>query len=150
MKLVELDIPEFSHSINQPEINNEIYENRLKRFKKDLRDNDFGSAVIYADREHFANMHFLSNFDPRFEEALLIINTEDDDILITGPENQGYSNISKIKLNKINYPTLGLLSQDRSKKIDIFEILKKNIKNQNKKIGLVGWKYFTKEEFKWS
>ena len=43
MKLVELDIPEFSHSINQPEINNEIYENRLKRFKKDLRDNDFGS-----------------------------------------------------------------------------------------------------------
>ena len=148
MKLVELDIPEFGHTINQPEINNEIYENRLKRFKKDLRDNDFSSAVIYADREHFANMHYLSNFDPRFEEALLIINAEDDDnILITGPENQGYSNISKIKLNRINYPTLGLLSQDRSKKLDIFEILKKNIKNQNKKIGLVGWKYFTKEEF---
>jgi len=148
MKLKEIDIPNFGISKFQPEIGNEIFHKRLERFKKDLRENSFGSAIIYADREHFANMHYLSNFEPRFEEALLIINIEeDDDILVTGPENQGYSNISKIKLKKINYPTLGLLSQDRSSKINIIEIIEKCIKIKNKKVGLVGWKYFTKDEF---
>ncbi len=29
--------------------------------------------VVYGDREHFGNIMYLTNFDPRFEEALLII-----------------------------------------------------------------------------
>jgi hypothetical protein len=29
--------------------------------------------MVYADREHFANMAYLTGFDPRFEEALLIL-----------------------------------------------------------------------------
>ena len=29
--------------------------------------------VVYADREHFANMAYLTGFEPRFEEALLLL-----------------------------------------------------------------------------
>ena len=33
--------------------------------------------VVYADREHLANMAFLSGFEPRFEEALLLLGPGD-------------------------------------------------------------------------
>ena len=29
--------------------------------------------VIYGDREHLANIEFLSGFEPRFEEAVLVL-----------------------------------------------------------------------------
>ena len=29
--------------------------------------------VVYGDREHFANLAYLTGFDPRFEEAVLIV-----------------------------------------------------------------------------
>ena len=31
------------------------------------------AVIVYADREHFANMSYLTGFDPRWEEALLIL-----------------------------------------------------------------------------
>ena len=30
-------------------------------------------VVVYADREHSANLSYLTGFDPRFEEAVLIV-----------------------------------------------------------------------------
>ncbi len=32
-------------------------------------------TMVYADREHFANLAYLTGFDPRFEESLLIVGT---------------------------------------------------------------------------
>lgn len=149
MKLSSIEVPEFGISQLQPIIEEKIFNERLDNLKEKLLKENYGCAIIYADREHFANMHYISNFDPRFEEAILIINLEEDEsILITGPENQGYSAVSKINIKKINYPTFGLLSQDRSAKISIEEIFNDSIKIKNKKIGIVGWKYFTSDEFK--
>ena len=31
--------------------------------------------MVYGDREHFANLAFLTGFDPRFEEAILSCRT---------------------------------------------------------------------------
>ena len=121
---------------------------RIRKFKNDLKNNEIQSAVIYADREHFANMHYLTGFDPRFEEALLIINvSEDVSYLITGPENQGYSNISEINLIKKNFPTFGLLGQDRRTTSSLENILFECNLKDKKKCGVVGWKYFTSDEF---
>ena len=101
INLVSLVLPDFGVSKEQPTIDSKIYFERIRKLKTDLKNNKMESAIIYADREHFANMHYLTGFDPRFEEALLIINAKEDcSYLITGPENQGYSNISKINMIK--------------------------------------------------
>jgi len=148
VNLVSLDLPDFGTSKEQPVIDSKIYLERLRKLKSDLKNNGMGSAVIYADREHFANMHYLTGFDPRFEEALLILNTKEDCLyLITGPENQGYSNISKINIIKKKFPTFGLLGQDRGKNFSLEAILIDcNLKNKEN-CGVVGWKYFTSDEF---
>ena len=33
-------------------------------------------VLVYADREHYANLVWLTNLDPRFEEALLVLGPE--------------------------------------------------------------------------
>jgi len=148
INLISLDLPDFGMSKEQPEIDSNIYLERLRKFKNDLKNSGMESAVIYADREHFANIHYLTGFDPRFEEALLIISTTDDfSYLITGPENQGYSNISKIDLIKKNFPTFGLLGQNRKKNYSLEDILIECHLKNKKNCGVVGWKYFTSDEF---
>ena len=148
ISLKSLDLPYFGMSKKQPKIESQIYIERVKKFKNDLKKNNIESAIIYADREHFANIHYLTGFDPRFEEALLIINNFDDNTyLITGPENQGYANISEINLIKKNFPTFGLLGQNRENSTSLEEIfLECNLSN-NKNCGIVGWKYFISEEY---
>jgi len=44
-------------------------------------------SVVYGDREHFANLAYLKNFDPRFEEALLVIGPEFGRLLIVWQRN---------------------------------------------------------------
>ena len=39
--------------------------------------------VVYADREHFGNIMHLSGFEPRFEEALLLLGPGGRRIIIT-------------------------------------------------------------------
>ena len=148
INLVSLVLPDFGVSKEQPTIDSKIYFERIRKLKTDLKNNKMESAIIYADREHFANMHYLTGFDPRFEEALLIINAKEDcSYLITGPENQGYSNISKINMIKKKFPTFGLLGQNRVGSFSLENILLDcNVKNK-KNCGVVGWKYFTSDEF---
>ena len=40
--------------------------------------------AVYADREHFGNIAFLTGFEPRFEEAFLLLGPTGKRVLITG------------------------------------------------------------------
>ena len=148
VSLISVNLPDFGIPKEQPTINAEIYKERLIKFRADLKNNQINSAVIYADREHFANMHYLTGFDPRFEEALLILHVnEEKTYLITGPENQGYADISEINLIKKIYPPFGLLGQDRSKTPTLESMLIKCGLKKNIACGIIGWKYFENNEF---
>ena len=51
--------------------------------------------VVYGDREHAANIHWLTGFDPRFEEAVLVI-TPGDALLLAGNECLAYTAVSPV------------------------------------------------------
>src|SRR5690349_11741837 len=48
-------------------------------------------VAVYGDREHVANLVFLTYFDPRFEEALLLLGPNGARTLILGNEDMGYT-----------------------------------------------------------
>src|SRR5438093_335758 len=52
--------------------------------------------VIYADREHFANIMFLTGFDPRFEEAMLVLGPRQSRIIIVGNECLDYARLARL------------------------------------------------------
>ena len=124
----------------EPTIPLYVYERRLKRLREMMEQNDISSVIIYGDREHFANIMYFTGYDPRFEEALLIVNTNDlDIILVVGNEGLGYSNVSSVPHQKILFSTFSLAGQPGNSTADLKSILKNYI-SYNQKIGLVGWK----------
>jgi Xaa-Pro aminopeptidase len=107
--------------------------------------------IVYGDREHFANLMYLTHFDPRFEEALLIISFDDKPLILTGNECEGHLSVSPLyncgKLRQERYQTFSLISQPRDKSRPLKSIFENEGINSNSKTGCVGWKYFSDIEF---
>ena len=87
--LDQIKLPEFGMPDVEPAISQEIYYSRINKALKCIENRNIDFLVVYADREHMANMSFLTGFDPRFEEAILILRKGQKPALLTG--NEGWS-----------------------------------------------------------
>ena len=76
--------------------------------------------VVYADREHLANIAFLCGYDPRFEEALLLLGPRDRRVLVVGNEGEAYAPLAGLPgLETALAQSMSLMGQDRSLKPDL-------------------------------
>jgi Xaa-Pro aminopeptidase len=147
-ELVELVLPDFGYPIFEPSLSAETYLSRLERLRKKCG-GDYTHMVVYGDREHSANIAYLTGYDPRFEEALLIVDIEgEDQWILVGNEGLGYLEISPIKehLNPVLYQSFSLLAQDRSKSKPLKQLLQDTGITANSTIGVAGWKYYSAQE----
>lgn len=98
--------------------------------------------VVYADREHFGNIFFLSGFEPRFEEALLLLGPNKRRVLLTGNECESYARLSRLSgLDVLRAQTLSLMGQDRTAFPRLADRLAEAGLRKGDTIGLAGWKY---------
>lgn len=139
----EVRLPEFGVPEEIPVIRQEEYERRCEEV---YRAAQCDWLVVYGDREHFANMHYLSGYDPRFEEALLILGPEKAKFLLVGMEGLDYSDDKKIEADVILYQSFGLMGQDRTLSPTLDKILLSIGINRKDTVGLCGWKYFEDNE----
>jgi hypothetical protein len=103
--------------------------------------------VVYADREHFGNIAFLTGFEPRFEEAFLLLGPGGKRVLITGNESESYAAITQLPgVEVLRSQTLSLMGQDRSIDPRLADRLRDAGLKNGDTVGLVGWKYFEPEE----
>jgi hypothetical protein len=146
VKLAEIDLPDFGLPREQPALPRSLYEQRLSTFRKAIADAGLDVAIVYADREHSANFCYLTGFDPRFEEALLIVTEGRRPVILTGPENHGAAGATPIDAEASVYPPFGLLGQDRSKTRALRDVLRESGIASGKRIGIIGWKYYSAVE----
>jgi hypothetical protein len=142
IRLVDIKLPEFGVPDIRPELSAKLYQNRIARLRECVKRTGLDAVIVYADREHSANMAYLTGFEPRFEEALLILAGNTTPVLITGPENQGYAPVSPLELDVRLYPPFGLLGQDRRKTLPLADMLSRAGLAKGMKIGVAGWKYY--------
>lgn len=95
-KTIILDAEPFSlltEATSFPVFSKEDFEARISALRSHMKGDGIDFVVLYADREHFANMFFFTGYDPRFEEALLIIAADENRIptLVLGNEGYDYS-----------------------------------------------------------
>lgn len=145
-KLIDAKLPDFGVPKTRPELDRSVYVARFNALSRARRAAGLDALVIYADREHAANLAYLTGFDPRFEEALLIIAPDATPTLLTGPENLGRANAAAIEVEARLYPPFGLMGQDRSKTPALGEVLRNAGIEANQRIGVLGWKYFGPSE----
>ena len=141
-ELVKLDLPEFSLPTVEPSIPPGTYEARIREAYRRADEAGHDGLAIYADREHFANLAYLTGYDPRFEESLLILIPGQTPTLLVGNEGMGYSAVIPIQVRRILYQTFSLLSQPRSSSAPLRAILRDAGLRNGQRIGVVGWKYF--------
>ena len=85
-RLAEIDLPEFGMPDAMPEIPPATYATRLARLRERADARGYDHLLVYADREHSASMSYLTGFDPRFEEALLVVGPDGEPAVLAGNE----------------------------------------------------------------
>ena len=144
-ELAVLDLPDFGYPSFEPKLGASIYLDRLERLRKKTQ-GKYSHILVYGDREHSANIAYLSGYDPRFEEALLIIDIdEEQQWMLIGNEGIGYIETSPIKeqIKPVLYQPFSLLAQDRTKSKPLKLILQETGITANSNTGIAGWKYYT-------
>ncbi len=98
-------------------------------------------VLVFADREHSANLTWLVNYDPRFEEALLALGPNGKRTLIVGNEGLGYLPIVRVPVDVELCQTFSLNSQPRTTAARLKDVLFKIGLCAGQSASLVGWKY---------
>ena len=146
VRLVEVEFPEPMIPTEVPVIAGSVYGNRIKRAIDALQERELSHLVVYADREHFANMHFLIGYDPRFEEALLIVSPGKRPILFVGNEGMDYARVSDVDMDVVLCQSFSLMGQPRGKSPSLKQMLSDAGIARGAGVGLVGSKYYSPHE----
>lgn len=140
--LIESDWPIHENEFDRIQIPANLHSNRLDALQALLERNNFTHAVVYADREHFANLHYLTNFDPRFEEALLILSSKHPPLILVGNECEAYLPISPLNLDSEVYQPFSLEDQPRDNSRTLEAIFNSRGIDTTSRIAAIGWKSY--------
>ena len=142
VELVDVELPDFGEPTIEPTIPAATYAERVEAALSRARERGLNALVVYGDREHSANLAYLTGYDPRFEEALLVLSDGRRPALLIGNEGWDYAELSASGVDRILYQTFSLLGQPRDRSPPLSEILASVGLAKGQRIGAVGWKYF--------
>ncbi len=142
VSLAEIALPEFGVPTEQPVVPAATYAARLAAAREKARAAGHDVIVVYADREHSANIAYLTGFEPRFEESMLVIGARDEPALVVGNECRGYARVSQVPVRTVLYQNFSLMGQDRGASDPLAAILAQEGIGANARVGVVGWKVY--------
>src|SRR5438067_11771252 len=123
VELAALPLPDFGLPRHEPLIAAATYEARIERARQRAVEAGYDALVVYGDREHFANLAYLTGYDPRFEESLLVLVPGRKPSLLVGNEGMAYSPVSPVDLERVLYQTFSLPGQPRTTSAPLAVIL---------------------------
>jgi hypothetical protein len=141
-RLAELNLPDFGDPVAEPVLSETIYAERLDRITTRLSARKIDALIVYGDREHAANIAYASGYDPRFEEAILVIVPGRRPHLMVGNEGWGYAALAKGQFERVLYQPFSLMGQPRDRLVPIQDLLRKAGVEKGMTIGTAGWKGF--------
>ena len=139
-RLARIDLPMLPRPDTAPELPAALYPARVERLRKRAGVRGYDTLVIYADREHSANLAYLTGFDPRFEEAILILSLTGLPMLLVGNECYGMAGAAPLAVERVLFQELSLPSQPRDRSKPLGEILSAAGVGPGSRVGVVGWK----------
>ena len=139
-RLAEVDLPEFGRPAATPEIPPAIYADRLERLLDRMSQAGYDRLIVYADREHSANLAWLTGFDPRFEEAIVVVAPTGEPAILVGNECYGMAGAAPLSMRRHLFQDLSLPSQPRGRSRSLREILGDEGVAAGSRVGVIGWK----------
>ncbi len=140
--LAPIGLPEFGMDAVRPDFPIALYAARLARLRERAHARGYDRVVVYADREHSASLSWLTGFDPRFEEALLVVGPSGEPALLAGNECLGTAAAAPLPVRAILLQDLSLPDQPRDRSRPLAEILRDEGIARGTRVGVIGWKPF--------
>jgi len=141
-QLADVELPDFGMPLMEPLLPSSIYVDRLERLREKMASRQYDHLVLWADREHSANLAYLTGFDPRFEEAVLLVGAAGDPVLLVGNECAGLAGAAPLPMRLERFQDLSLPGQPRDASSTLGEILTGEGVGSGSRIGTVGWKTY--------
>lgn len=144
-RLAQLSLPDFGMPDARPEVGPATYLARLDRLRARAVEHGFEHLVVYADREHSASIAWLTGFDPRFEEAVLIVGTSPagtpaEPAILVGNECWGMAGAAPVPMRRHLFQDLSLPRQPRDRSRPLNAILAEEGIGPAGPVGVIGWK----------
>jgi hypothetical protein len=147
VELGPVDLPDYDLPTEPPTLPLSTYQARLAAAAAAAAAAGLDALLVYADREHFANLSYLTGYDPRFEESLLILTPDRAPVLLVGNEGQSYAAVVPPEVEVVLYQSFSLVNQDRSVSPRLEVVLRKaGLGNGVRRVGIAGWKWFSLAE----
>ena len=140
--LATVDLPAFGVPSAMPVIPPEVYEHRLDRLRQRMSERAYDRIVVYADREHSASLAYLTGFEPRFEEAMLVIGGNEDPAVLVGNECFGVAAAAPVAMRRHMFQDFSLPGQPRDASRPLAHILGDEGVGGGSRVGVIGWKEF--------
>jgi Creatinase/Prolidase N-terminal domain len=142
-RLADVALPDFGMPATEPLLPPSIYGDRLERVRERMDARGYDALVVWADREHSANLAYLSGFDPRFEEAVMIVGPDGDPVLLAGNECAGTAEAAPLPVECVRFQDLSLPDQPRDASPPLAAVLGSTGIARGRRVGVVGWKTYT-------
>jgi hypothetical protein len=140
MIISKVTLPDFGAPQEIPRIPAAVYAARLTQVRARMRAAGLDCLLVYADREHSANISYCTGFDPRFEEALFVLTAEGHSSLCVGNECVNVVSELPIPADILLCQEFSLMGQDRSISWDLKPVLGKAGLRAGMRCGIAGWK----------
>ena len=144
--LADVELPDFGMPLSEPLLPPSIYAERVARLRDRMDARRYDHVVVWADREHSANLAYLTGFDPRFEEAVLVVSSSGVPALLVGNECQGTAEAAPLLLRCVRFQDLSLPGQPRDASSPLPEILRSEGITTGDRVGVVGWKTYASRD----
>ena len=141
-RLATIDLPDFGMPDEAPELPESLHAERLERLRARASEAGFDRLVVYADREHSANLSYLTGFDPRFEEAILVVGEAGEPAILVGNENWGTAGAAPLQMRRHRFQDLSLPGQPRDRSRPLAELLGEEGIGGGTRVGVIGWKTY--------
>lgn len=149
-RLIDIEWPDYDMPDAPARSSRESLAANLGLIRKAMEERGYSHLVLYGDREHFASMLWATGFDPRFEEAVLVVRPTGKPLLIVGNECYDYTPVSAavaagdIRVERCQ--TLSLLSQRRDDCRRLVAIVTGGGLSSISHVRVAGWKCFSAGE----
>lgn len=140
--LKKVALPAFGEPTVQPAIGKALLQRRIEALLARGAKAGLDGFAVYGDREHSANVAYLSGYDPRFEETLLVVLPGRLPRLLVGNEGWGYAELCDGPYERVLYQTYSLPAQPRDRSDSLSDILSESGIGSGQRIGAIGWKPF--------
>jgi hypothetical protein len=141
-RLEAVTLPDFGLPTAMPELPIALYAERMARLRERAEVAGYQRMVIYGDREHSANLAYLTGFDPRFEEAVLIVGPDGDPAILVGNECWAIARAAPLPMRRHRFQDFSLPHQPRDRSKPLAEILREEGIGSGSRVGICGWKSY--------